>query len=121
MKTLYRKDLYNMSQDKLKEIIVLNDLSIDIENYIQADEVIEKYEDNISTIFETIEDDILDDVYNGNWTDGTNKMLKNFINPNELMNYIEELREEQGDEAYSFFTLSSASALTSLYYQQREA
>ena len=116
---LYRYEIQMMNDTELLELIAMNALKVETTDYIDTDEVIEALELTEGTIFECAEDDILDSIYNGNWTDAAQQMLELNVSPNALTDYIEDYRFENCAEAYEFFDLSSAVCITQLYEQQR--
>ena len=95
-------------------------LVLDVEEYIDSNEVIELLEKEDGTIFESAEDDILDTIMNGNWNYAVEQMLEFSIYPDSLIDYIEDYRYEIFDEAYEWFTLESAVAITELFYKTRK-
>ncbi len=73
-----------------------------------------------NNLYESAEDDILDSIMNGNWTQAVEQMFENHIHPHGLVDYVEDYRFEQYDEAYEFFNLESAVSITELYNQMRK-
>ena len=117
---LYRNEIVEMEQIELLEVIAAHALVVesDEEGWIDADDVIEALEVQEGTIFECAEDDILDSIYNGNWTEAAKMMWDKFVSPNALVDYVSDYRFEQYDEAYEWFDLSSAVCITELYHQR---
>lgn len=115
---MYKNEIREMNEAELIELIAENNLTID---YVDSDEVIELLEYEKGTIFECIEDDILDSIMNGNWTDAAKQMHEEYITPNGLVDYINDYRFEEYDEAYEWFNLDSAVAITELYYRKEVA
>ena len=115
---LYRDEISMMDEGQLWA--VLKNHKIDCEREVlDMDDVIELLEYHEGKVYESIEDDILDTIFNGNWTDGAKQMVQNHITPNALVDYIENYRFENIQEAYEWFDLSSAVAITQLYLQAR--
>lgn len=119
--SIYRNDIQEMEQIELMEVIALHALTVesDDEGWIDADDVIEALEQVEGTVYECVEADILDSIYNGNWTEAAKMMLDKFISPSTLVEYIEDYRYTEYEEAYEFFDLSSAVVITQLYEEQR--
>ena len=115
---LYRNEIQMMNDTELLELIAINALKVETTDYIDTDEVIEALELTEGTIFECAEDEILDSIYNGNWTQAAKMMWDKFISPNALIDYINDYRFEQCAEAYEWFDLSSAVSITELYHQR---
>lgn len=61
-------------------------------------------------------DYIIEQFYNGNWNDGVKSMLDVYVTPNNLVDYIECIREEMGSDVYSFMDNSSFVTITQIYY-----
>ncbi len=112
-----RDELDNMTETAQEELIL--ELQINLATNETTAEGLEQYFRECEDWYESIEDDILDDLYNGNWTDGANKMLENYITPNNLIDWLEEQREELGEEYHSHFDLGSAVSITELYNRAR--
>ena len=123
MINLYRTELETASRRELIALIEAYALGIDyhIEDdvYELREYTLDALEREGQTIFEAVEDDILDDLCNGNWTDGVHRMREHSITPNSLINWIEEQREELGEDYHSHFDLGSAVAVTELYNRER--
>lgn len=117
---MYKNDIRNMDDAQLQELIDEYALITD-EEYFDCEEVIELLEEKIGTIFECIEDDILDSIRYGNWNDAAKVMHENYITPHALIDYIEDYRYEVYDDAYEWFDLSSAATITELYYRKEVA
>ena len=115
---LYRNEITEMEQIELMELIAKYALRVesDSEGWIDTDDVIEAL---TGIIYECPEDEILDSIYNGNWTQAAHQMLELYVTPSALVDYIEDYRFENYAEAYEFFDLSSAVCITQLYEQQR--
>ena len=116
---LYRDVIQKMQRIQLLEIAEKYGLKIDDTDSIDADETIELLENEQGTIFESVEDDILDSIKNGNWTDAAKQMIKDCITPHALIDYINDYRYEQYEEAYDWFDLESAVSITELYHELR--
>ena len=116
---LYRNEIQMMNDTELLELIAKNALKVETTDYIDTDEVIEALELTEGTIYECAEDEILDSIYNGNWTQAAHQMLELYVTPNGLVDYIEDYRFENCAEAYEFFDLSSAVCITQLYEEAR--
>ena len=86
---------------------------------LDPDEIIELLEDIIGRLYGCAEDDILDSIYNGNWTAAAREMVAQHIEPSRLIDYIEDYRFEVDPDAYDWFSLESAVAITELYHQER--
>lgn len=114
--TLYRNDIYGLNEDA--RIDLLEEHGIKAPNSLESYEAFELIEEQGIALFDSLEDDILDSLYNGNWSYGAEQMLEEHINPQDIANYIEEAREEI-EEAYSWFDLSHMTALCSVYYSAR--
>ncbi|WP_373033817.1 hypothetical protein [Sulfurovum sp.] len=117
---MYQNEIREMDEAELMEVVESHKLTLDDENFIDADEVIELLEHEIGKIFESAEDDILDSIMNGNWAQAVEQMFQNHIHPHGLVDYINDYRFEQYDGAYEFFTLESAVSITELYNQMRK-
>lgn len=61
---------------------------------------------------------IIDQFYNGNWSDGVKNMLEIFVNPHDIAEYIDNQIEE-GSIDGSFFDRSSIATIASIYYEIR--
>ena len=118
---MYQNEIREMSETELQKLISDNNLTIEDTDFIDADEIIELLEQEIGTIFECVEDDILDSIMNGNWTDAAEQMKENYITPHGLVDFVNDYRYEQYEEAYEFFDLSSVATITELYYRKEVA
>lgn len=118
---IYRNEIHEMEQIELLELIAVNALAIDgdEDGWVDVDEVIEALEHQDGALHECAEDDIIDSIYNGNWSDAAKQMIEVHIPPSVLVDYITDYRYEQYEEAYAWFDLSSAVAITQLYEEQR--
>ncbi len=112
--SIYRNEIHEMEDIELLELIAKYALKVNTTDYIDVDEIIEALEYTEGTIYESVEDDILDSIHNGNWTEASKMMWSKFISPNALIDYINDYRFEQYDEAYEWFNLSSAVSITEL-------
>ena len=119
--TPYQSTVRQMDNKELMYILKSYALVLDDTDPIDVDELIEAYEYEHGTMFESKEDDILDTIMNGNWSDAVEQMLESNVTPSGLVDYIEEYREELGAEYYNWFTLDSAVAITELFYRTRNA
>ncbi len=117
---MYKNEIYEMDQGELISLVEENNLTLDVTEYLDCDEVIESYEHNHGRVFESAEDDILDSICNGNWTYAVEQMMDMNIYPDSLIDYIEDYRYEIFDDAYEFFKLDSAVAITELFYKTRK-
>ena len=117
---MYKNEIYEMDQMELLFLVGEHDLDIDITKDLDCDEVIEALEYSQGKVYESAEDDIVDSIYNGNWTYAVEQMDDMNIYPSGLVDYIEDYRFEIGDEAYEWFNLTHASSITELFYQTRK-
>jgi len=115
---LYRDEINMMDEEELWKVLKTKKIDCEFE-VLDSDDVIELLEHHEGKVYESIEDDILDSIFNGNWTDGAKQMVENNITPNALIDYINDYRFENIQEAYEWFDLSSAVAITQLYEQKR--
>jgi len=114
MDNTYRDTLNEATLDELTELISMEYPDLDLidpedEDTIRA-ELIEHLEDRGDWI-DTAEEDALDSVYNGNWTEGAQIMKDNYISITNLIDYIEAKEDEGAD--YDWFDRGSAVALNS--------
>lgn len=120
----YRTEIEEATRKELIELIESYALGIDyhVEDdlYELREYVLDALADE-NNLFECIEDDILDSIMNGNWTDAAKQMYDNHITPHALVDYVQDYRFEQYDDAYEHFDLDSAVSITELYYQVRSA
>ena len=113
----YRNTINTAERAELIEIIEYYDMNYTWSSYpeymdtedLRAN-IIEHLEEDGEWL-ETIEADILDDIYNGNWDDGAARMRENYISIYNLIDYIEEYNEMVGYSRYSFFDLSAVAGL----------
>jgi hypothetical protein len=117
---MYQNQIREMTETELREFIEENKLTLSDPEYLSDDEVIEVYEKEVDRMFESAEDDILDSICNGNWTFAVEQMLDLNVYPDSLVDYINDYRYEVFDEAYEWFTLESAVAITELFYRTRK-
>ncbi len=120
----YRTEIETASRRELIELIEEYALGIDYHEEPDLYELREYTMDKLESennLYECVEDDILDTINNGNWTDAAKQMHENYITPNALVDYINDYRYEQYDEAYEFFTLDSAVSITELYHRKEVA
>ena len=61
-----------------------------------------------------MEESVLNNLENGNWTDGAELMKANNISVPEIIEYIETQEELEGYNAYEFFNLRAVYAITKL-------
>ena len=115
---LYRDAINMMGEEELWAVLKSKKIDCEIEE-LNSDDVIELLEYHEGKVYESVEDDILDSIFNGNWTQGAKQMVRNHVSPNALVDYIEDYRFENIQEAYDWFDLSSAVAITQLYQQER--
>ncbi len=119
----YRTEIVVANRRELIQLIETLALGID---YHSEPDVIELREyvldalERENSLFESAEDDILDSIMNGNWTQAVKQMLENYITPHGLVDYVNDYRFEEFDEAYEFFNLESAVSITELYNQMRK-
>ena len=117
---VYRNEIHEMTDEELMELLDENNIVTALEiGEVDADDVIDLIEAEHGVIYESAEDDILDSIYNGNWSQAAEQMLEVHITPSGLVDYISDYRFEQYEEAYEFFDLSSAVCITQLYETQR--
>ena len=116
---MYQNEIREMSEVELLELLSSNGWSVENPEYVDADEVIEIMQLEQGTVFESAEDDILDTIMNGNWTQAVEQMLENYITPHGLVDYVNDYRFEEFEDAYRFFNLESAVSITELYSQMR--
>jgi hypothetical protein len=117
---MYQNQIREMTETELREFVKNNKLTLSDPEYLSDDEVIEVYESEVERMFESAEDDILDTIMNGNWSYAVDQMLDLSVYPDSLVDYIENYRYEVYDEAYDWFTLDSAVAITELFYRTRK-
>ena len=117
---MYRNEINEMEQSELATLVEEKSLAVDVEEYIDSDEVIELLQKEDGTIFESAEDDILDTIMNGNWSYAVEQMMDLNVYPDSLVDYINDYRYEVFDEAYEWFSLESAVAITELFYKTRK-
>lgn len=113
---MYQNEIREMSETALYVLAAEHNV---VTKHNDTDEIIELLEQEIGTIFECAEDDILDSIMNGNWSQAVEQMQEHYITPHGLIDYINDYRFEQYDEAYEFFDLDSAVSITELYYQEK--
>lgn len=63
-------------------------------------------------------DYILDQLNNGNWTDGVKNMLEIYVTPNELADFITD-KVEEGLIDGGFFDRSAIATISNIYYNLR--
>ena len=117
---LYRNEILEMDEGELLQLAAEHKLELDDPDYIDADEIIEQLEESTGKLFDSAEDDILDTICNGNWNDGAKQMLEQHVTPDSLVDYINDFRYEQYEEAYEWFDLSSAVAITDVYHMVKK-
>jgi type I site-specific restriction-modification system R (restriction) subunit len=116
---MYKNEIRMMNERELQELVNDYQLIFEDPGMIDAEEIIELLEDHQGYIPESVEEDILNSIYNGNWTDAVEQMLESNITPNSLVDYIEDYRFEVCPGSYEWFTLEHAVSLTSLYGEVR--
>ena len=114
---LYKNQIHEMNENELTHLAMSKSIELEDSEYVDPDEIIELIEDREGTIFESPEDDILDSIYNGNWSYAVEQMHDMNIYPDGLIDYIEDYRFEVNPDAYDWFTLEHAVNITQLYYQ----
>ena len=117
--SLYRNEINEMDGVELLALADRYNLVLEDRESVDADEVIDLIEYYDCRVYESVEDDILDSIRNGNWTDAAKQMLESHITPNALIDYINDYRFEHYEEAYGWFDLSSAVSITELYHETR--
>ena len=100
-----------------QEALIL-ELQINLATHETAEEGLELYYRECLDWYDCIEDYILDDFLNGNWSDGGEAMLKHNINPIDLANYIDTEAEEM-PELYSHIDRAYMVSITNTYNQAR--
>ena len=125
MKTLYRNDIYEMDSDELMEALenynVITALEVD---ELEPEDVIELIEAEQGHLYLCEEDDILDTIYNGNWTSAVEQMMDTdtgYMFPSQIADYIADERYCSDSDAFEWFDLRSMSALCDVFYSAREA
>ena len=119
--SLYRDEINQMDEVELLALVDRHNLVLEDRESVDADEVIDLLEYYDGRVYENIEDDILDSIRNGNWSDGAKQMLEQNITPNALIDYINNYREEHDEKSYEWFDLSSAVSIAELYHETRRA
>ncbi len=114
---MYRNE---MEQSELAELLNKNEWVTENKDYIDADDVIEIMELESGRVYESAEDDILDTIMNGNWTHAIEQMLDLSVYPDSLIDYIENYRYEVYEDAYDWFKLEHAVAITEMFYKTRK-
>ena len=120
----YRNEIETASRKELIELVEEHALGIDYHIEADEDELREYVLDALereNLLYLSVEDDILDTIMNGNWTQAVEQMLENYITPHGLVDYVQDYRYEEFEEAYEFFNLESAVSITDLYSQMRSA
>ena len=111
---IYRNNINEYTLEDVKEELNSYYGVSDLEDAETAEECLEVAEEQGIYIYDNLQDDILDDFYNGNWTQGVSKMYKNNIYPRDLIDYIEE-----AESNYSYITLDSIVTIMQLWEQER--
>lgn len=93
--------------NNLHEITLLN-----FEDYNSQDEYFE------NEMVRNNGDYILEQFYNGNWSDGVENMLEICATPNDIADYMDELSVD-GLIDESFFDRASVATVASIYYELR--
>ena len=117
---MYQNEIREMDETELLELLRTNGWEPKDTEYIDCNEVIEIMELEQGRVFESAEDDILDSIMNGNWTYAVEQMMDLSVYPDSLVDYIEDYRYEVFDEAYEWFKLESAVAITELFHRTRK-
>ena len=124
MEILYRNDIYEMDSDELMEALENYNIVTALEaDELEPEEVIELIEVEHGHLFMRVEDDILDTIYNGNWTDAVEQMMDTstgYMFPSQIADYIEDVRFEEDPDTFGWFELSHMSALCDVFYSARE-
>ncbi len=107
---MYRDTINNMTDDQLDRLREQNDINQTADVYEIAD---------ILGLFECAEDDILDTFINGGYTMGAEQMLEHDINPNRLVNWLLDQREEYGEVYYTDIDLSAVVSIVGRYNEVR--
>ena len=118
----YRTEIETASRKELIELVEEHALGIDYHIEPDEDELREYVLDALereNLLFQSAEDDILDTICNGNWTQAVEQMLENYITPHGLVDYVNDYRFEEFEDAYGFFNLESAVSISELYSQMR--
>jgi hypothetical protein len=116
---LYRNEINQMDDVELLALADRYNLVLEDRENVDADEVIDLIEYYDSRVYESVEDDILESIRNDKCKDGAKQMLENNITPHGLIDYVNDYRFEQNEDAYEWFDLSSAVAITELYHETR--
>ena len=116
---MYKNEIREMTESELLEFMKNNGWTAE-DDFIDADLVIDIYELEQGTMFESAEDDVLDTIMNGNWTFAVKQMDDMNIYPSGLIDYIEDYRFEVYPEAYEWFKLEHGVRITELFYQTRK-
>jgi len=113
---MYRNEINEATKVELINEIKSNSYDVeykDIELEELRESLIEELESNGDWI-ETIEDDILDSICNGNWNEGAKLMLEESISIFNLIDFVEEISEELGYNVYSWFDRTAVANLASV-------
>ena len=112
------KKIYLNNLEEIKTDYTLEEIQEHVKSYYSID--IEDLEDlDRLDLFDSVEDDILDDFHDGQWTAGGKKMYDNNINPYRLMEWLEEQREELGEAFYDNMTPTSIVSVVDSYNTAR--
>ncbi len=112
---MYRNTIQSMNETALQDLR---------EQYNQEGDVydlIDYLTDEGIVNFDSPEDDILDSFTNGNYDQGAKQMLEHIINPRELIDWLEEQREELGEYFYQNISLSSTISIVESYNEARSS
>lgn len=124
METLYRNDIYEMDSDELLEALNNYNIVTAMEtDELQPEDVIELIEAEQGFLFMCVEDDILDTIRNGNWTNAVEQMMDTntgYMFPSQIADYISDERFCGDPDAFEWFDLGSMSALCDVFYSARE-
>ena len=113
----YRQTIETATVAQLRELIEHHSMdNPELDEYAIMD--VEELREGIYTNLEedglwleTVEEDILDSIANGNWNDAGKQMNKEFITVYNLIDFIEEYNEMVGYRAFEWFDLTSVASL----------
>jgi len=125
MRTIYTNEIYEMDITELLEALEnYNVVTALEEDELEPEGVIELIQQEQGFLFTCIEDDILDSIYNGNWSDAVEQMMDTdtgYMFPSQIADYIEDQRFEVDESCFEWFNLGSMSALCDTFYSKRES
>ena len=113
---MIKTDLQAMTDETQEELVI--ELQINLATHETAEEGLEQYYRECLDWYDSIEDYILDDFTNGNWSDGGEAMLKHNINPIHLAEWIDEEAEENPYK-FDHIDRSYMVSITNTYNQAR--